>query len=196
MTTLPRHLTRTLLALLAVSGLLLAACGDDSGKDDEAKTTTTKQADDSKADSSDDTPEEGIDVCGLLELDDLNAETGEHFSETERTDTDTCQYTNAEKTAIIQLAVKVLTEEDGSPEDFIDQGRQACDEGTVDTSIEVEGSDASFACLVSADEGQAPSVAAVADGTVYLLQGLTLDESVTTDAILTSLAQLLSDALA
>jgi hypothetical protein len=180
---------RTLLAALAVSSLLLAACGgDDSGSKDAAKTTTTKRGD-SEADSSN-TPEEDIDVCGLLQLDDLNAGTGETFTKADRSDTDTCQYTNAEGTAIVQLAVKVLTDEDGSAEDFIGQGREACDEGTVDESIEIEGADASFACVVST----APSVAAVSDGTVYLLQGLTMDDSVTTDQILAALADLLPKA--
>jgi hypothetical protein len=185
-TTLPRNLLRTALAALAVSGLLLAACGgDDSGKKDEAKTSTTKK-DDAKAD----TPEEDIDVCGLLKVDDLSDRTGEEFTKADRTDSDTCQYTTAEGTAIIQLAVKVLTDEDGTPESFIADGVQACDEGTVEEDVELEGSDASFACLVSG----APSVAAVADGTVYLLQGLTMDESVSADQILTALAQLLPNA--
>lgn len=142
MNTRARRATRTLLAGLAVVGLL-GACGGDDDKKDDDKTTTTDAPDEGTDEG---TTDEGasaddIDVCGLLDLDTLNQATGEEFTNLDEDDDDLCTVTNDDETASIIFSVEVL--DDGVTEaDYIAGQAAQCDEGTVDETIDftyVEG---------------------------------------------------------
>ena len=176
--------TRILLSGLVMVGLALSACGgdDDAASDD---TTTTTEADDESTDdtSGDDTSgDDAIDVCGLIDLEVVNSATGETFTETEQTEADTCQVTNADETALLQLSVKQL-EADETAEGFAADGATACDEGTEATSIDLSYAEAGFACEIS---GEA-ALGVVLDGGAALLIGHPSDPSVTSEQVIGAL---------
>jgi hypothetical protein len=175
MATAPRSLVRISLVAAAVAGLALGACGgDDAGDDSKA------------ADPGTSTTTDAGDLCKLLTLEQLHDATGETFTKSSSPDADACEYANADGTAAIRLAVHELAE-DEKVEEFMAAGQETCDEGSIDQDPGIDGADPAFTCLVD----DAPLVAGIHDGTVYLLQGVTADESVTPDQIVTALAGLL-----
>ena len=172
--------TRIMLSGLVALGLALAACGgDDSEASTDDETTTTEADDTSTADTTaDTTDDEAIDVCALVDLELVNAETGEDFSITEQTEADTCQVTNEADTALLQVSVRPL-EADETEESFIADGLEACDTGTELTDVDFSYAAAGFACEIS---GEA-ALAVTLDGGALLLIGHPSDDMVTTEQI-------------
>lgn len=188
--------SRTLLAALLAGGLLLSACGgdDDSAAED---TTTTEAADEPTDDTAtDDTAAEdgeAIDVCGFIDLDVVNQITGETFTTAEQSEADTCQVTNDEKTALLQLSVKRELDEGYTDESFIEQiATQGCDAGTVVEGIDFSYATAGVACEIS---GQV-ALAATHEGEAALLIGRPSDPSLTTEQVAQALNQILQSIVA
>jgi hypothetical protein len=170
---------RTSLGVLAAGGLLLGACGGDDDSGDDAAATSTTGAGGGGA------------VCELLTMDQLNQATGEDFSKASSSESDQCEYSDGDGTAVVRLATHVLAEGE-QPSEFMQAGTETCDEGTLDQDPGIDGADPAFTCLVES----APLVAGIHEGTVYLLQAVTVDASIASDQVVDALAELLPQAYA
>jgi hypothetical protein len=182
--------TRALLGSLVALGLLLAACGDDddAASDDTTTTEADGRSDDTGDDEVDDIEdgEEDIDVCALIDLETASSLTGEAFTKAEETEDDTCQVTNQDETAVVSLSDGRL-ESGQSVEEFLADGRRACDPGTEIADLDLSYAEGGFACEV---EGQA-ALLVVQEGAGALLVGHPSDPAITTPQVIGALNQLM-----